>query len=122
MDTNFNVQGVKEAVQAGHPHAVASLAYVLFFIPYFFGKQNDSFVRYHMNQAFGLFLFGFLMQGFLTVLSLWASLLGVYTLGFFLVWAARIIYVVLGLYGVKNAWSNKEGQLPWVGKYFPQVF
>ncbi|MBI2048655.1 MAG: hypothetical protein HYT30_01885 [Parcubacteria group bacterium] len=122
MDNNFNVQQVKDAAKAGSPTFVAAVAYVLFFIPFLMGKQHDSFVRYHMNQAFGLFLFGFLMQGFLTVISLWASLLGIYTLGFFLVWAARIVYVVLGLYGVKNAWSNTQAELPWIGKYFPQVF
>ena len=105
-----------------NPRMPAALAYVLFIIPWFFGKQNDPAVRYHINQAFGLFLFGFLMQGFLTVILFWASNLGIGGLSTILVWAARVVYVVLAIYGFKNALAGMRVPLPWIGKYFPNVF
>ncbi len=109
----------------GTPHDTsfpASLAYVLFIIPWFFGAQKNSAVRFHINQAFGLFLFGFLMQGFLTVFALWGSLLGIYGISYILVWIARIIYVFLALLGIKNALAHTQEPLPIIGKYFPAIF
>lgn len=100
----------------------AALAYILFIIPWFFGAQNNPSVRFHINQAFGLFLFGFLMQGFLTVFSFWGSLLGFYSLSYILVWVARIIYVFLALLGIKNALAHTQTPLPLIGAYFPSVF
>ena len=112
---------VKEAAKTGHPTFIAATAYVFFLLPYFLGKQNDPFVRYHMNQALGLHLFGLVMQGIITIVGFWAVLFGVYSIPITLAWIARVIYVVLFYYGVKMAWSNEQGMLPWVGKHFPHL-
>lgn len=112
-----------EGAVGGHtPKVPAALAYVAFFIPWFFGAQNNAQVRYHINQAFGLFLFGFILQGALTVILFWASFLGLYGISFMLVWAARIVYIILAVIGIMNAWRGHDMPLPWIGRYFPKVF
>lgn len=117
MDTS------KSEVKSPHDKSTpAALAYVLFIIPWFFGAQHDAKVRFHINQAFGLFLFGFLLQGILTVVAFWGSLLGIYGLSYALVWIARIIYVFLALLGIKNALGHTQDPLPLIGAYFPSVF
>lgn len=112
---------VKNAAKAGTPTFIAATAYIFFLLPYFLGKQKDPFVRYHMDQALSLHLFGLVMQGIITMVGFWAILFGVYSIPITLAWIARVIYAVLLFYGIKMAWSNEQNILPWVGKHFPHL-
>ena len=104
----------KEAQKAA---MMASLAYLVFFIPLLAGKKGDEFVMYHVKQAIGLVIVSLALQGILAILGWW----GFYQLVYLLVWLLRAFWIGLMILGIMNAQKGEKKPLPWIGGYVERL-
>lgn len=98
----------------------AALSYIFFLLPWLFKKQDDPFVRYHINQAFGLFMSGIILYMILSFVFPWGF--APYGLARLLLFILQISYLILAVKGFLTAWNHKQEPLPFIGSYFPKVF
>jgi uncharacterized membrane protein len=96
----------------------AALAYLFFAIPWLFNKQADPFVRFHINQAFGLFLIAVATQIITSFFVPWRLM---YALGF-LFSILQLAYLLLAIKGALTAWAHKQEPLPFIGAHLPVFF
>ena len=92
---------------------VAVLAYFLIGIIWYYldkSVQNNSFVKYHVNQGIILLIFSFVWHIILNILHVVSYIWGVLYLLGFVPW----IFVIIGIINVLNG-DKKE--LPIIGQY-----
>ncbi len=92
---------------------LASLTYIIFFLPFLTGEKNDPFVKYHTKQAIGLLVTILAGQGMIK----YVYEIGVSDLTMPLAWALRVFAVVMVVLGFMNGQQGVEKPLPWIGKY-----
>lgn len=107
-------QAPQSAPQGGHPNVgMAVVAYFLFFIPLLTDAKNDPYVRYHVRQGAGFFLFWVItsfVDSFVYSSLIW-SLVSLLQMGAAVLWLISLVYAVQG---------KKEGA-PIVGPMFEKL-
>ena len=96
---------------------LAATAYALFFVPLLTKEKHDPFVQFHVQQAFGLFLFALMVQG--AVSFLLGLGIGPWQ---FLVWPAGLFLIFEFLEGAVRAYRGEKKQLPFIGKYAARLY
>ena len=74
-------------------------------------EPKDPFARFHIRQAFGIFLSFFALGFLVSFLNSWPASIGFYV----------FIFVLWG-YGITNAFQGKIVPVPLLGKYFQKWF
>jgi uncharacterized membrane protein len=91
---------------------MAIVAYILFFIPLLTESKNDPFVKYHVKQGLGLFIYVVAVS----VLS--------WILPWYLGWIISLLSLgvfILFIIGVIAASKGEEKPLPLIGKFAEQL-
>ncbi|MCI0533440.1 hypothetical protein L0Y49_04450 [bacterium] len=91
---------------------LASIAYIIFFLPLFTDKKADSFVRFHMNQAVTLLIAVLALQGIVSILGSFS-----YDFEALFVWLLRLFVLIMVILGILNASAGRKEALPWIGEY-----
>ncbi len=104
---------------AKHIHSrLATLTYLVFFLPKLVEhNKEDGFVKYHEQQAIGLLIFAFFLQGIISFIGYW----GLDPWGI-RVWPVRFILLYELWVGMRNACYGERKELPWIGKYATKLF
>lgn len=90
---------------------MAVVAYILFFIPLLTDAKKDPFVKYHVKQGLGLFIFE---------VAFWILSAVLWRL-FFIWWIIGFGLCVLFILGIINALNGKEEPLPLIGKFAEKI-
>jgi len=94
---------------------VAYITLIGWLIAYFSGKEKaDDFLRYHLRQGLGIFVFGIFLSIILNILMM---LTGIYSLGYI-----GLINIVLMIIGAINASNGVMKPLPIIGTFFENKF
>lgn len=94
---------------------VSYLTIIGWLIAYFNGKDHaDDYLKYHLRQGFGLFVFGILLS---LALNIVIFITGLWILGYL-----GLITLILMILGMINASNNVKKPLPIIGGYFEKQF
>lgn len=118
--------GYDEKADIEQNKVMAVLAYlgILVLIPLFAAKES-KFARYHANQGVILLIAcvaWFIIDAILTAI-LWSIMVramsawGLYTTLATVLNLVYIVFTVLAILGIVNAWNGKMKELPVIGKY-----
>jgi uncharacterized membrane protein len=86
---------------------MATIAYIIFFLPLLTEAKDDPFVKYHVKQGFLLFLAGIVTR----------VIASVPYIGWVLIWPFNIFLLILFISGVMNSLGGKQESLPVIGKF-----
>lgn len=94
---------------------VSYLTIIGWLIAYFSGKdQADDFLKYHLKQGFGLFIFSLILS---IILNIIVFITGIYIIGYI-----ALITLVLMILGAINASNGIKKPLPIVGSWAEKNF
>lgn len=94
---------------------VAYITFIGWLIAYFSGKdQADSHVKYHLRQAFGLFVFSVVLSIILNIIM--------YTTGIYFIGYLGLITPILLILGIINASNGVQKPLPIIGNWSANNF
>lgn len=103
---------IRYMAKAHKERQLASIAYIIFFLPLFTDKKADSFVRFHMNQAVTLLIAVLALQGIVSILGSFS-----YDFEALFVWLLRLFVLIMVILGILNASAGRKEALPWIGEY-----
>jgi len=94
---------------------VAYITLIGWLIAYFSGKDNaDDFLKYHLRQGFGIFVFGVVLS---IVLNIIMFATGLYFLGYI-----GLIGLILMILGAINASNGVKKPVPIIGSWAEKQF
>lgn len=94
---------------------VAYITLIGWLIAYFSGKDKaDDFLKYHLRQGFGIFIFGVILSIVLNII-MWVT-------GFYMIGYLGLITLILMIIGAINASNGVKNPVPIIGTWAEKQF
>ena len=94
---------------------VAYITLIGWLIAYFSGKDKaDDFLKYHLRQGFGIFIFGVILSIVLNII-MWVT-------GFYMIGYLGLITLILMIIGAINASNGVKKPVPIIGSWAEKQF